>query len=374
MPFVAALCLMACGTHKAHEEHDHEHEAPEHAAAHAEDADEIQLSPEVAARMGVKVDTVGEGPLCSVIKVAGTVEPSAQDIAVVAAPKSGVIHFPSSVRPGVKVSRGTALASVSATATSGGDANAAAKAALDAAKRELDRIEPLYRDRLATAADYNAALAAYEAAKAAYSPAAASGAAVAPISGTILSLDAVEGQYVEAGAPIATITASNTLTLRLEVPRKYARDLPEFTDARIEGYGAGESFTISQVGGHRIGAPTAVAASAFIPVYFSIPAGADMPVAGSTFEAYLLGHNGGRKGIMIPREALSEQQGLYFVYERLDDECYRKLPVTLGTNTGQSVEITSGLEPGQIIVTCGTTTLRLAENAKAIPEGHSHNH
>lgn len=366
---------MACGTPKEHEEHEHEHEheAHEHATeGHGEDSDEIEISPEVAARMGVETDTVSEAPVSTVIKVAGTVEPSAKDIAVVTAPKSGVITFAQGIRPGAQVSRGKAIASVSSSATSGGDANAAAKAAMEAAKRELARIEPLYRDHLATAAEYNAALAAYESAKATYSPGAASGAAVSPIAGTVLSLDAVEGQFVEAGAPLATVTASTSLTLRMEVPRKYARELAQFTDARIDA--PGHTFTISSVGGRRIGAPTAAGASAFIPVYFSMPAGPEIPMAGTTFEAYLIGGEQGRQGIMIPREALSEQQGLYFVYERLDEECYRKLPVTIGTSTGASVEITSGLEPGQVIVTRGTTTLRLAENAKAIPEGHSHHH
>lgn len=49
------------------------------------------------------------------------------------------------------------MATVNAQAVAGGDSNAAAKAALDAAKRELDRLEPLHADRLVTDDVYNAA-------------------------------------------------------------------------------------------------------------------------------------------------------------------------------------------------------------------------
>ena len=76
----------------------------------------------------------------------------------------------------------------------------------------------------------------------------------------------------------------------------------------------------------------------------------------------------------VPAEALSEQQGDYFVYERLDEECYAKRRVEIGASDGMRVEIRSGVEPGTLIVGKGVTTVRLAETGSNIPEGHSHNH
>ena len=51
-----------------------------------------------------------------------------------------------------------------------------------------------------------------------------------------------------------------------------------------------------------------------------------------------------------------------------------KRPLTVGQRDGLRAEILSGIEPGEVIVTEGTTTVRLAESGSAIPEGHTHNH
>ena len=76
----------------------------------------------------------------------------------------------------------------------------------------------------------------------------------------------------------------------------------------------------------------------------------------------------------MPLSALVEQQGEYYVFVRLDDDCYRKSPVVRGATDGNRVEILSGLEPGQEVVVRGTTAVKLAQSAGAVPAGHSHSH
>ena len=119
------------------------------------------------------------------------------------------------------------VATIDSRGVAGGDTNAAAKAALDAAQRELARLEPLHAERLVTDDVYNAARAAYESARAAYSSRADGGRAISPIAGTITSVDVAQGQYVEAGAPIATVSAAERLVLRVDVAeRMRSRLLP----------------------------------------------------------------------------------------------------------------------------------------------------
>lgn len=378
--------MAGCGSH--HEdgtaEPGHGHSEAEEAELHGhhhhegegESSDEIRLEPEMATRFGVVCDTVRTGEFSESVYASGRVMTSGSEMAVVSAPTSGILSFAGGIAPGKEVGRGARIASVKTGVTTGGDANRAAKAALDAATRELERLKPLFADRLVTASEYNAALAAYESAKAAYSSAGASGAAVAPISGVILSLDAAEGEYVEVGAPVASIASDRNLTLRIDLPRSMASRLGSFNDARVRT-ADGSTVLLSEIGGKRAGAAAASAAggtaSAYVPVFFTVPNTGTLFVAGSGLEAWALG---ARKGgvLTVPVGALSEQMGNYFVYERLDDECYRKLAVEPGESDGKSVVIRSGLEPGCVIVTSGVTTLRLSENAKAIPEGHSHNH
>lgn len=364
------------------DDHDHDHEGHNHEAEDHDvhthehsgtDTDEIRLSPEMAKRFGVQSEIIEPGTFSESVKATGRLLATGSSIATVTAPTSGILSYPRTVTPGAVVGRGAVIASVDAGAVTGGDANAGARAALEAAKREYDRLKPLYEERLVTASEFNAARAAYESARAAYSTRGASGKAVSPIAGVILSLDAAEGQYVEPGTPVATVASDRELTLRIDLPRKYASRTSTFSDVRL-ALPDGSTVLVSELGGKRTGAAAAGnASSAYIPLFFTIPNRNKLLIPGEAMEVWLLGAE--RPEVLrVPLSALSEQMGQYFVYEQLDDECYRKLPVIPGESDGRNVEIRSGLTSGQRIVTQGTTTVRLSENSKAIPEGHSHHH
>ena len=78
--------------------------------------------------------------------------------------------------------------------------------------------------------------------------------------------------------------------------------------------------------------------------------------------------------LSVPVEAVSEQQGAYYVYERHGAEHYIKRRIEPGDSDGQRVEVKSGLEPGMEIVVAGMPAVRLAETSAVAPQGHSHNH
>ena len=402
LPLVFALC--ACGGHNEaddHSHHNHGHEAEDHAHHHdhghsEEDHEhhhhgheaghqhgeakqasangEITLHKETADAFGVVIDTVASGDFSSAVKAAGVVITAADADAVVSAPTAGIVRFAAGIEPGKALGRGAAVATIDASGVTGGDANVAAKAALDVAKAEYERIETLYKDRLVTVGERNAALAAYNAARAAYSPAAATGKAVSPIAGTITSLAVRQGQYVNAGDLIATVASPGEHTVRIDLPQRHYAQAPTFTDATVVMPYTGSTIRLGQYGGKRIqGTPVASqGAAAYVPLFFSA-GNAPGFVAGTTFTAYLLGeprHN----VVSVPSTAISEQQGDFFVYEQLDDECYAKRRVETGATDGMRTEIISGIAPGTRIVGKGVTTVRLAETGSNIPEGHTHNH
>lgn len=380
-----ALSLSAC-SHDDHD-HDHDHEGHDHAteevhdhdhdhgdADHHEDSDEIKLKPETAARFGLATETVQPGAFAQVIKVTGQIVDSPGSTSVVTAPTSGIVRFASSMQPGAKVANGSVVANISASNISGGDRNAADQAALDAAKRELDRLTPLYEERIVSERDYNAAREAYERAKAQYSPAAAAGVARAVSAGVISDLLVSNGQYVEAGTPIATVSANQRLTLRADVPDRYQASVPLLTGARVRLPFSDEVVDIAALNGRRVsgGDASMRVERGYIPVYFAFDNGG-RTLPQTLVEVYLTGAP--RAGVLsVPVGAVYEQQGARFVYEQLDDECYRKLPVTTGASDGVRVEILSGLTGGECVVTEGVTAVRLAETSAVAPEGHSHNH
>ncbi len=368
LPLIAVLS--SCGGQHRGDGHDHEGEAAEKYDEHGE----IVLHKEVADQFGVVIDSVASGDFATTVRAAGVVLTASTSDAVVSAPTAGIVRLAQGIEAGKALSAGSLVATIDARNVSGGDANAAARAALDAAKTEYERIEALYKERLATVGERNAALAAYNQAKAAYSPSASSGRATSPIAGTLTSLGVRQGQYVAAGEVIATVAGASDQTLRIDLPQRYYAMAPTLADAVITLPYGDTAVRLGEYGGHRItSAPvTQGGAAAYVPVYFSAGRTPGL-VAGTTFTAYLLG-TPRHDVVSVPSTAISEQQGDYFVYEQLDDECYAKRRVDIGATDGQRVEITQGIAPGTPIVVKGVTTIRLAETGSNIPEGHTHNH
>ena len=111
--------------------------------------------------------------------------------------------------------------------------------------------------------------------------------------------------------------------------------------------------------------------SYYIPVTFEFDNRGEV-LPGAFAEVWLL--SGEREDIIsIPRSALTEEQGVKFVYVQLDAECYQKREVKTGADDGARVEILSGLKEGEKLVTQGAIHVKLASASNAIPE-HTHNH
>ena len=369
-----AISMAACSSEAAHDHaHDHGH-AHGHAHDHAEHADDgtIHLEPAMAERFGVTVAKAETTPVGAVVKVGGTIEASTEAQGVITATTSGIITLNSGINVGSEVGTGTSIGRIKADNVSGGDANRAAQAALNAAQAEYDRIKPLWEERLVTQAQYNAAVAELERARAAFSSSAATGRATSPIAGVITSLAVQTGQYVEVGAPIATVAALKNLTLTAQLPARHSSILADFADARVVDSQTGRTAMISELKGRRLNANVSAGAAGYVPVVFTF-ANDGRWVPGTAVEVYLMG-NSTRQALTVPQSALCEQQGSYFVFIRLDEDCYLKQPVTIGVSDGQRVEILAGLKGGEDVVATGVTTVRLAENSGAIPEGHSHSH
>lgn len=366
---MVSLALPAC--HADNDELKHHHHGAEEEAemeTTGHNHGEIVLDPHMAEKMGVATEKVAPGVFSDVIHTSGAVVEAPGSTAVVPAPASGTVRFASGIVPGAKVGRGASIASISTSAVAGGNTNEAARLALAAAKAELDRVTPLHADGIVSTRDYNAARAAYDAARAAYSAGASSGVAKAPASGVISSLLVSDGAYVNAGDALAQIASSADMTLRADLPERYAAQAPALTSARV-GFSSSDSlFTLTR----SAAAVSATSTPGYVPVYFTFRSDGTIPV-GAIADVYLLGRERGNV-ISVPVAAISEQQGNTFVFVRLDEDCYHKVPVKTGASDGARVEILTGLEPGAEVVISGATAVRLAESSGVVPEGHSQNH
>lgn len=375
------LCMFlfgGCGEHA----HDHEHEGHDHEAEiHAEEktahSDEIVLTPEKAKAAGVEAEVIHPGAFREVIQAGGQILSAQGQEATVVAASSGVVSFSRKIAEGIEVGQGSELLSVSAEHIQEGDPVRKAKVAYEKAKEEYERAEKLVGSQIVSQKEFAALREAYQNARLAYEALLPSksgkGVAVkAPIGGFVKSCLVKEGDYVTVGQPLMTVTQMRRLVLKADVSERYYAQLPRIVSANFKTPYNNKVYSLENLGGKVLSfGKSSGDTSYYVPVTFEFDNRGDM-VPGAFVEVFLL--SGERQGVIsLPESALTEEQGLYFVYLKLDDECYKKQEVQLGTSNGERVEILSGLKDGDTVVTRGAIHVKLAAASNAIP-AHSHNH
>ena len=76
--------------------------------------------------------------------------------------------------------------------------------------------------------------------------------------------------------------------------------------------------------------------------------------------------------MMIPKEAILDNEGKKIVYVLLSGEEFERREVTLGDEYGDKVAVLSGLNKGERVVTQGAYQLRLQELRPADAGAHTH--
>lgn len=363
-----------------HEGHDHEHEGHDHGkeAATAAHTNEIIFKEELAKAVGLQTKVVEPAPFTDVIKTSGSILAAQGDETTVVATVPGIVTFGNlSFVDGAAVRKGQAILSLASNTLSDGNVAARAKYAYENAKKEYERMEQLVGDKIVSAKDFEQARLNYENAKVAYEAVAGKQTAngvsvVSPMNGYLKNLQVKEGDYVAVGQPLATISQNSRLVLRAEVSEKYYQYLPAVQSANFRTPYDDKVYKLSDLHGRMLSFGKASDTNSFyIPVTFEFDnKGAVIP--GSFVEIYLL-TSPMEEVLSVPVSALIEEQGIYSVFIRLDEEGYQKREVKLGANNGSEVQILSGLKPGENVVTQGAYQIKLASASNAIP-AHTHNH
>lgn len=372
---VAAILFTACGNN-AHKEHDHDEKEAHDEHEHEHEADEIQFTTAQAKAANLQVTTLQPSAFAEVIEVNGRVLPAAGAETTITATMAGIVRFASgALNEGTKVGAGQSLFVVNAKAMANGNPAAVAQSELTAARSAYERAEKLAKERLISQRELEEARQRYQAASAmaqSLGNAAQTRSIQSPIGGYIKNLQVKPGDYVAAGQALATVTQSQRVQLRADVPERYYAQLQRIHTANFRmAYNKERTYSLSELGGRLISrGKAATTDDFFVPIIFEFNNQGNI-VAGSYAEVYLQGET--RKGVLcVPNEAITEAQGLHFVYVQVEADAYRRQEVTLGTTDGRRTEILNGLKTGDKVVTRGATQVRLAANASVAPEGHSH--
>lgn len=340
---------------------------------------EIVLTKHQAEAAGVETEKVSAGSFREVLKTSGRVLPGSGREQAITAPVAGMVRFASrSLTPGMEVSSGISLFTISTQGMAQSATASAAISELRLAQQAYDRAKELAGSKVVTAAELEAAEARLRSARAMAGAAdvkAATGAVAvsSPISGAITTVDVTPGAYVEAGARLATVTSDRVVRLRADVSERHAASLRNVSDANIViPSDPGNTLNVRSHGGHLSASSVQpVDGSHYIPVTFEMNNPGTL-ISGSCVEIYLLGNE--KQGVIsVPVDALVEEMGGYCVYLRTGEDVYEKRHVKRGASDGMRVEITDGLKAGDEVVTRGAYTVKMASQSSSVP-AHSHHH
>ncbi len=238
---------------------------------------------------------------------------------------------------------------------------ASAQAALDNAQRNLNYAEESLKRKLISQAEYNNALTAFKGAKAALDGAKAGMEAsrsgvngsffTAPETGIISNLNINPGQFVAAGAPVATITNASRLILKTGVGESQIGKLQKGQPVEIS-YPSMEGTIQGKVRGFGI---SPLPNSATYPVEIEV-AGTGNLLPGMVVTAKILTERY-TDLLYSSLTYFSNEFGRTYAYVVDANNRAIKKEVKLGRIIGEYVLVESGLEVGDRIVTSGAENL-----------------
>lgn len=358
------------------EEHGHDHEGVEHNHGKSGgETDEIVISSAKAKAAGIMTAVVQPGDFAEVVEASGRMESAQGGEVTLVAHTSGVVKLIRPMTEGAPVSRGTVLMTVNSKDMPDSDPYVRAQIAYEAAKAEYERGQKLLENRLISEREFTALKETYENARLSYTSLSRNYKAgnqqiQSTIDGFVQRCLVRDGDYVEAGQPVASVAQNRRLYVKVDVPEKYYASLAAVRSANLR-LPSGEVLELDRMNGKVVSYGRSLGDSYYVPMTLSFD-NQGRAIPGSFVEVYLLAAP--RPHILtVPQTALVEEQGLYFVFLRLDEECYRKQEVSLGATDGSQVEILSGLKKGDCVVVKGAYQVKLAGATNAIP-AHSHSH
>ena len=249
-----------------------------------------------------------------------------------------------------------------------------AQAEYEKSSANLKRKEKLLKIEAVSQKDYEEAKAVFETDKTRYhilqSQVNNSGLVVkCPASGYITEVLSVSNSYAETGSVLLRIIKEGGLLIKANVPSKQADKIKMITSANFklpydQIVHSSDDWDGKVISSGRSTDPE----TGMIPLFFSVNK-TDL-IAGTFVELWLLA-DAINNQVVVPETSLLEEYGLYYVFVQEEGEAFEKRLIQLSGYDGMNYLVTSGLSPGEVIVSKGAMAIKLA-NAMGEAPVHSH--
>ena len=365
--FGATACSHQQEDHNHQQEESLSHEAHDHEENHAQDA-----------TYGIKEITPQD--FQEVIHTSGKIMPAQGDEITLTAIHDGVVVFGNkALFPGESVHTGEKLITISGKGLIHDNIETTfmdSKSAYETAKANFERAQLLNEDKITSDKEFSEIKMAFEKAKNNYEAVrqnySAGGQKVsASTNGFIKTIFVAEGQFVNTGQPLLKITKNKRLVVKADVPQQYFSMLSKIQTANFMTVYDQKLHKTDELNGKLISYGKSTGDnSLFTPIYFEIDNVGNL-LAGSFIEVYL--HTVKiTNAVVIPKTALLEEAGRYYVYAE-EDEKFEKHYLTIDCHDGENYHILSGLQFGDHVATKNPYLIKLASMSSVLP-AHSHKH
>ena len=348
----------------------------------------------------LKLAEAEEADMAPQIRSTGRIVPVPENHAFVAPPVGGIIQSGTMPRIGQEVTRGQRLVTLIQTPTAAEaaqihientrvdaerrrlvQAEIEAKARFDEASHDLGRSQRLYEQRAYSAKALEsdelyrtAAEAQLEAireqlrALQTATPGSSAYEVLAPISGTVISVNKSSGEQVARGETIIEIVALDTVWVEAPI---FEKDLGKLAND-VGGVFTTPAFPGLEFQGRLINVSRVVdEQSRTTKAIFEVPNRSGELRIG--MQANMRLDAGPKTTVqLIPREAVLDNEGQKIVYVLLSGEEFERRDVVVGDEYGASVAVVSGIKPGERVVTQGAYQLKLQELRPAAAGAHTH--
>lgn len=321
-------------------------------------------------------------PFGQVIKTTAQVQSAQGDEIIITAKSNGIVLFAAeNVLEGKSVSGGQTLFSISGNGLANNNTAVyfqEVKNNYEKAKADYERIAELAKDKIISEKDLLNAKNLYDNAKANYDNLVknftASGQNVtSSMNGFVKQVFVQNGQYVEAGQAIVSISQNKTLLLKADVQQKFAPVLATINSANIRTLQNNLTYTLAELNGKIVSFGRNTNSSNFLlPINLQIDNKGAF-VSGGFVELYLKTLTNSQ-ALTLPNAAILEEQGSYFVFVQVHPELFEKREVKVGTTDGLKTEIVKGITQKERVVTEGAILVKLAQATGTLDAHSGHNH
>lgn len=366
-----------------HAEHNHSHTHshaphPGHGMAVEAKQNDVAFSKEQSWKIDFATAVAEKSTFDGVVKVAAKVAVTPDNFTTIVATTSGKVQFAGNIIEGKSVKNNEALFYLEGSDVTDNDAAvkyAEAESEYELAKADYERKKSLFIDKIVSEREYQAAESAFRRAEARYASMQRSfgdGKVClrSPLDGYVATLLVANGDYVQPGTPLAKIERTGNINIVAELPVRYSQQLRNIKNVNIE-LQSGEIYTYNNI--DRLTVGNSVNECNMIPVTINVDK-MDGVIPGSIVTLYLASENRNTENVVVPRSAIVEEMGNYFVFVQNTPTSFEKRSVTVGSTDGLMVKIYSGVDAGERVVTKGAVVLKLSQGAAALDPHAGHVH